>query len=190
MDIKKLIERQLFVNEKCGFELNPDGLYLGYFAEVGELSSVIALYKGIKKPKPKDLEKYGGWRETQGNRYWHEELFIKSASNTDFSVFSFQEAWNHNITRGALLREICDEFADVLVYVLQLKILHTKCIISQHDLSLATREIKDGLLDVNDRSFNFISTKIDCLEGLANAYDIDLEEAYYKKTNRIIERFN
>lgn len=152
MIINKLIERQIEVNKKCGFKLDLNGLYLGYFAEVGELSSIIALYEGFKKPKPKDLEKFPNWKPD-------------------------------------LLKEMSDEFADVLVYLLQLKILRDKDNWSHDDKHHTTYAIENLLLDIDDRAFRLFELKIKCLRESAEMYNIDLEKAYFAKTDTLIARF-
>ena len=111
-NIDKLLERQKEVNKKCGFELNYDGLILGYYAEVGELCSIIALYEGFKKPKPKDLQKYGGWdlaKETgavvyesdSDNGYKNYDIFSNTnPSNTIISEILFSNSIPIKVTNA------------------------------------------------------------------------------------------
>lgn len=183
MDINKLKERQLEVNKLCGFKLDLDGLYLGYFAEVGELSSALALYLGFKKPKPKDLEKFGGWHKP----IIDEKVPIYTNKN---KICYFDEAWNHEITREALKTHIAHEAADVLVYLLQLSILKETDNWLNTDKHFLTLYIQENLLDITDKGFKWFDIKIKDLAKMVDVLHIDLEKAYYEKTDLLIKRFN
>lgn len=207
-NIDKLPERQKEVNAKCGFELNYDGLILGYHAEVGELCSVIALYESFKKPKPKDLEKFGGWdfakktgavvyESDSDNGYKNYDIscnitktgYYLLDSEPFLEGLSFEEAWNHEITRDGLKQEIADELADVLVHILQLRLLVRPI----ENTSLPKLdEVANLALDLVD--FNTVidliaPSSLLRLNKLAKTYEIDLEKAYFDKTEKLIQRF-
>jgi NTP pyrophosphatase (non-canonical NTP hydrolase) len=174
----KLAERQQFINKECGFELNPNGLLLGFYAELGELASAIALYKGWKKPKPSDLKKFGDWSEvgdpdSKYNMYTVDFIFI----------MSFEKAWNHEITKAALKQEIEDEMADVLVYLLQLELI-------DDEKFSAYEVIVDKVLAIGRIGDFDVKKSSDYLEKLAKELDINLEKAYFNKTEKLLARFN
>lgn len=184
MDINKLKARQLEVNKLCGFKLDLDGLYLGYFAEVGELSSALALYLGFKKPKPEDLKKFGGWGEVGSPNLTHSMYTI------DFIfAYSFDEAWKCKITKEALKTHIAHEAADVLVYLLQLSILKETDNWLNTDKHFLTLYIQENLLDITDKGFKWFDIKIKGLAKMVDVLHIDLEKAYYEKTDLLIKRF-
>jgi NTP pyrophosphatase (non-canonical NTP hydrolase) len=143
MNFIELEKRQAFINKECGFELNQKGLLLGFYAELGELASAIALYKGWKKPKPSDLDKFPNWESD-------------------------------------LLKEIADEMADVLVYILQLEINDE----IDFDESLADTVLNIGCVEEID-----IVKASNTLVKLAKEFEIDLEKAYYTKTEKLLRRF-
>lgn len=131
--MNELIDKQKDINAACGFKSdNLKGLALGLQSELGELSSLIALQAGIKKPKPKDLSKFGRWtyRTAAGQPeitpyYTHPKHCAVNDRNQPTNNLigcTFAEAWNHEITQNAIKKEIADECADVLVYLLQVAI--------------------------------------------------------------------
>jgi hypothetical protein len=182
-NIDKLLERQREVNEKCVFKLDYNGLILGYYAEVGKLCSVVALYEGFKKPKPSDLEKFGRWDEV-GNPDLKHNMYT-----VDF-IFAlpFEEAWNHEITKAAIKQEIADELADVLVYVLQLKLFVNdllKLASGLPKLDEKTNLLEDLVVfrgETYPVAIDLISpASFLRLNKIAEKYEINLEKAYNEK---------